>query len=113
MYKEVVKGTEYELLSDSTITMMMEQIRISVIESLESRKASGPIIIGCLAWHDIKLKDGTIKNMYIEYDAKILPVGMVDAGINYMIIYDEIPDLLLDRLSKLKSSLISETITIR
>ena len=105
MYKEVVQGTEYDLFSDSVIAQIMIAIRNSVKDSIESKKSEGPAIIGCLAWNDIPMKDGRRTGLYLEYDAKIVSEGVVNAGVNYMILFDEIPDIVLDHLNKMKKIL--------
>ena len=47
--------------------------------------------------HNITLKGGEVYNVWIEYNAKLLPFGLIDAGVHNVIIYDEIPDILFDK----------------
>ena len=47
--------------------------------------------------HNITLKGGEVYNVWIEYNAKLLPFGLIDAGVYNVIIYDEIPYILLDK----------------
>jgi hypothetical protein len=59
-----------------------------------------------LALVNIPTKNGDKTNAWVEFTATELSNGVIDAGINNIIIYDddEIPDELLDRYNLLKEA---------
>ena len=102
MYHIIQKGTEYEIFSESTINSMYATISKELTSFLKQNKNPKPVLLGAFALHNVPLKDGNIKNVWIEYNANILPLGLIDAGIHQCIIYDEIPDVILDKYNDIK-----------
>lgn len=64
--------------------------------------------MGAFALHDFPIKNGGKTNVWIEYNANLLPFGVVDAGIHECIIFDEIPDIVLDKYNKFKTLVYGE-----
>lgn len=110
MYKELHPGEEYEILKWDTCLMIMNQINKDVLERYELDKVKCKDTLGCLAWHDIKLNDGTIAELYIEYIAEFIDDKIFFAYINYAAIFDGMPDIILDRISEVKKQLVPGTI---
>ena len=61
-----------------------------------------------LIFHNVPLLDERILNVYVEWNAKIIPPLGFDVGVHKCIIYDEIPDDLLDSYNRLKKIYINE-----
>jgi hypothetical protein len=61
-----------------------------------SNKSGGMIYEGLL------VNDENLKNIWIEYDANVLKAGIILVQVVDLIIYDEIPDIVLDRINELK-----------
>jgi hypothetical protein len=102
MYKIIEKGTEYDIFTEDVISSLYEAITREIKKELKKSKSSNEWLIGSLALHDIPLMDGDNVNVWIGYNAKILPFGIVDAGIHECIIYDGIPDIILDKYNDIK-----------
>ena len=103
MHQIVIKGTEYELFSESVIESLYATIIEEIRTMLKSTKNPKPVILGAFALHDVPIKTGNKTNVWIEYNAKLLPFGMIDAGIHECIIYDDIPDIVLDKYNNIKT----------
>jgi hypothetical protein len=102
MYQIVKKGTEYELFSENVINSIYSTIEKEITTMLKATKNPKPAILGAFALQDVPMKKGGKTNVWIEYNAKILPLGLVDAGIHECIIYDKIPDIVLEKINKIK-----------
>jgi len=103
MNQVVKKGTEYELFSSDVIDAIYKKIAEEITKMLKATKKPKPFILGAFALHNVPMKKGGIVNVWIEYNAKILPLGLIDAGIHQCIIYDEIPDIVLDKYNNMKT----------
>jgi hypothetical protein len=101
MYERVKKGTEYELFSRDVIGGIKSTIVTEITNFLKSKKKPKKAILGAFALKNVPLLNGGKTNVWIEYNAQILPIG-IDAGIHECIIYDEIPDIVLDRYNCVK-----------
>jgi len=108
MYQIITKGTEYEIFDKNVIDGIFVTIAKEITELLQKTTNPKPAIIGALAFENVPLKKGGTTNVYIEYNAMVVvPAGtslaVVDAGVNECIIYDEIPDIVLDKYNDLKT----------
>jgi hypothetical protein len=103
MYEIIKKGSEYELFSEVVINELYNKIAKEITTMLKETKKPKAEILGALALHDVPILKGGKTNLWIEYNAKILPLGLIDAGIHECIIYDEIPDFVLDKYNKIKT----------
>jgi hypothetical protein len=110
MYQIVKKGMEYDLFSDQVMYVFYNKISDEISTMLKTTKEPKPAILGAFALHDVPLKTGGKTNVWIEYNAKILPFG-IDAGVHQCIIFDEIPDIILDKYNELKTLLFKDAIT--
>jgi hypothetical protein len=57
---------------------------------------------GGMIYEDLLVNDENLKNIWIEYDANVVKKGIILSQVVDLIIYDEIPDIVLDRINKLK-----------
>ena len=108
MYQIVNKGTEYELFSEGVINSLYTTITKEITTMLKATENPKPSILGAFSLHDVPMKKGGKTNVWIEYNAKLLPFGLIDAGIHECIIYDEIPDIVLDKYNDIKTLLYGE-----
>jgi hypothetical protein len=103
MYQIVKKGTEYELFSEGVINALYATIQKEITAMLKATENPKPAILGAFALHDVPMKKGGKTNVWIEYNAKLLQFGLIDAGVHNCIIYDEIPDIVLDKYNDIKT----------
>ena len=103
MYQIVKKGTEYELFSEEVINAFYATITKEITTMLKAIENPKPAILGAFALHDVPLKNGCKTNVWIGYNAKLLPLGLIDAGVHECIIYDKIPDIVLDKYNDIKT----------
>ena len=103
MYEIIKKGREYELFSEFVINEFYNTITKEIITMLKETKKPKPEILGAFVLHDVPMIKGGKTNLWVEYNAKRLPSGLIDAGIHECIIYDEIPDFVLDKYNKIKT----------
>jgi|AntAceMinimDraft_17_1070374.scaffolds.fasta_scaffold405336_1 hypothetical protein len=106
MYKEIELGMHFELFSDETIDSMFLKIQNDVIDlikkSQDNKQELEPMIFGAFGIGDVPLKKGGKTGVWMEYNCQILPFGVIDAKIGRIIIYDKIPDEVLDRYNDIK-----------
>lgn len=101
MVQRIQKGEEYNYFS---IDIIHSFYATAASEIKTLKEVDKPDIIGGFAVHDVPLKDGTRTNVWIEYNAKLLPIG-VDVGIHECILFDsDVPDDILDRMNELKKA---------
>ena len=103
MYQIVKKGTEKELFSEEVELRLYSTIQKEITAMLLKVKNPKPTILGAFALHNVPLISGKKTNVWIEYNAHILPMGLIDAGVHNCIIYDEIPDIVLDKYNEIKT----------
>ena len=108
MYQIIKKGNEYQLFNIDVINSIYETIGKEAIDLLKTIKDPKKYILGCFAIGNVPLLDGSITNLWIEYNAEILPIG-IDVGIHNAIIFDEIPDIVLDKYNNVKMHLFNKT----
>ena len=102
MYRTLKKGEESLLFSRFMINYFFESISKEIINYLSNNEITDPIILGAMVFQNVPLLTGSTINVWVEYNGKILDIG-IDTGIGNCIIYDEIPDELLDRYNLIKS----------
>jgi len=103
MYQIIKKGTEFDVFDECVIDAFYNTITKEISTALKTYENPKPAILGSFSLHDIPLKKGGKTNVWIAFNAKLLPFGMVDAGIHECIIYDEIPDIVLDKYNDMKA----------
>ncbi len=101
MYESITEKTMTELFPDYVIYQFYKAIVDQTTQNNPTKQRNS---IGCFAIANVPLKNGGETNIWIEYDA-ILENGFYDSGIQKIIIYDEIPDIILDRYNELKQLL--------
>lgn len=57
---------------------------------------------GGMVYEDLLVNDKGLKHIWIEYECDVLDRHILLANIIDLIIYDEIPNIVLDRINKLK-----------
>ena len=102
MYEVVEKGTEYDYFTKEIINEFYKAIATQINSFLKQDKNPKPVIAGSFILQNVPVIDMGEKSVYIEFNAKMLPVGFVDAGVHNIIFFDEIPDIVLDRYNLLK-----------
>jgi hypothetical protein len=107
MYEIVTKGKEYEMFPTEVIKHFYKIISEEITSYLSKKKGEiEPVILGGMGFNQVTLKDGRAVNVWLEYNAKILAFGVVDAGIHKCAIYDGgIPDEILDSYNKVKEQI--------
>lgn len=108
MYKIVKKGEEYDLFSEDVINRIYATISKEIVTMLRTIENPKPALLGAFVLADVSLKQVGKKNVWIEYNATLLPYGLVDAGIHEIIIYDDIPDIVLDKYNNIKTIIFTE-----
>jgi hypothetical protein len=107
MYQVVKKGDEFDLFTHEVLEALYRRISEEIVKMLSQTENPKPAILGAFAVHNVPMSDGSAKNVWIEYNGFIVG-GMVDAGVHQCIIYDEIPDIILDRYNNMKALLFEE-----
>lgn len=102
MYEVVKKGTEYDYFTQEIINEFYKAIATQINSFLKEDHKRKPVITGCLILEKVPVINMGKKSVFIEFNAKMLPVGFVDAGVHNIIFFDEIPDIVLDRYNLLK-----------
>lgn len=106
MYLEIKKGMEFELFEEATINSIYVTIQKESeknIKDLTAKKEEiNPVMIGGFLLENVPLKKGGTANMWVEYNCYILP-GIIDTGIHRALLFDEIPDEVLDRYNDMKN----------
>lgn len=106
MYKILDRETADDFFSEQVISELHRKIAIEVQQEVEEKKSYKPYFLGALALHDVPLLNGEKQNVWIEYDAKLVMVpgeskAILEPRITACIVYDEIPDILLDKYNNL------------
>lgn len=101
MHIIITKGMEFGYFSRETLDRFQRVIGKEIEKVLNQQKKPEPIVFGGFVLKDIDLIDGRKMNVWIEYNGKILSSGLIDTEVHNCIIYDEIPDIVLDRLNVL------------
>lgn len=101
MYKEIEKeATNY--LSENVVNLLFNTIEDNLKEHFKNGNIPKENVFGSFIINDIELKSGYSTNVYIEYIGTLIhPVG-VDTQIVKIIIFDKIPNVVLDRYNNNK-----------
>jgi len=102
MMINIKKGEEYDYFERSVIVRFYQIIKDEIGKYLTKKDNELPGIVGAFALHDVPMKNGDTGHVWIEYNAEIIPGVLVDAGVHKCIIYDGIPDEILDRYNDVK-----------
>ena len=95
-YIEVFKGEENDIFNEDTI-----QDFVGICLEKNYNKKNG---FGFMAFSNVQLKNKELKNVYIEYYLEKMDL-MFEVDISRCIIYDDIPDIVLDRINELNKKL--------
>lgn len=106
MYKIIDKENEDEFFSEHVISELHRAIAVNVQEEVVEKKSYKPYFLGAFALHDVPLLNGDKQNVWVEYDAKLVMIpgeskAVLEPRITACIVYDEIPDILLDKYNNL------------
>jgi hypothetical protein len=103
MYQIVKKGTEYEFFSEDVINHIYTKIQNEISKYLSLNENPEDGILGAFALHDVPMKNGIKRNVWIEFNAIKLGFGFFNVDVHNCIIYDEIPDIVLDKYNQIKA----------
>lgn len=105
-FYDVKKGEEYILFPENTILLIQKGIAEEIANFLKKEPPTDKIL-GAFAINSLELKNGDRINAWIEYNANILPFGIVDAGVHRCILFHgDLPDIVLDRYNEVKKTVI-------
>jgi hypothetical protein len=99
MQRQIKKGDEYELFPPTTYSLIVD----TIANEITSMSRIDDHVLGAIIMKDLVLMDGSKVNGYIEFNASKIEGGLIDCGVHDMVIFDEIPDEVLDKYNKLKS----------
>jgi len=105
MYRDLKKGEEDEVFSQSVFSTFIGVVG-KEIDKLIENGALGPCIAGGFALYNISMIDGNKTNVWVEYVGKVIPPGVIDCSISRIIIYDDMPDIVLDRYNEFKAAIL-------
>lgn len=109
MTRNVTKGEEFILFPPESLNKIWGAVYNVINDHLLKLTIDDPMILGAFALHNVELIEGSPKNVWVEYHGNILEGGFIDVGVHKLLIYDEIPDELLDRFNQIKKLLKKET----
>lgn len=106
MYKIIDKENEEEFFSEYIISELHRTIAVEIQKEVEEKKSYKPYFLGAFAAQDVPLLNGDKQNVWVEYDATLVMVpgeskAVLAPRITACIVYDEIPDILLDKYNNL------------
>ena len=101
MYKEIEKeATNY--FSENVVDLLFNTIQDNLKEHFKNGNIPKENVFGSFIVNDIELKSGDLTNVYVEYIGTLIqPLG-VDTKIVKIIIFDEVPNIVLDRYNNYK-----------
>ena len=102
MYQILETGDEYEIFSIVIVEQLYDKITNEIMGAMKENKSIKDPIFGAIGFNDVPTKDRGKMNIWISYIAEKLPVGFFDVTIHECIIYDEIPDIILDKYNEFK-----------
>lgn len=109
MYQIIEQGTESKFFDYKVVKNLMDNLVTKIRETEEDENFT-PKIHGAFVFREVPLKDGDIKNVWIEFTAFVVPKMFPLIDIVQIVIHDEIPDFLLDRFNELKNQASSKII---
>lgn len=104
MYQILEEGDEYEVFSVVIVEELYSKITNEIIEAMAKSKPIKHPVCGAIGFNDVPTKEIGKINVWISYIAERLPKGIFDVTIHECIIYDEIPDIILDKYNEFKRS---------
>lgn len=108
MYKNLSPGEEKVLFDPKIEYYFFQYIQEDILKYLKKVKNVKKVIVGAMALHDVPLLDGQKTKIWLEYNGRLLPIG-IDCGITKLIIFDEIPDEVLDRYNLIRAKIYQST----
>lgn len=99
----IQKGEEFNYFKQEAIDSFYSVITKNITKYIKDHKNIKNEFLGCFVLKDIEMIGGEKINVFIEYNAFRLPGGIIDAGVHKCIIYDDIPDEVLDRINEVNS----------
>ena len=104
MYQILETGDEYEIFSVVIVEELYDKITKEIMGAIKENKNIKQPMAGAIGFNDVPTKEIGKINVWISYIAEKLPVGFIDVTIHECIIYDEIPDIILDKYNEFKRS---------
>lgn len=104
MYQILETGDEYEIFSIVIVEELYDKITKEIIEAMKENESIKQPMAGAIGFNDVPTKERGKINVWISYIAEKLPMGIFDVTIHECIIYDEIPDIILDKYNEFKKS---------
>jgi hypothetical protein len=104
MYQILETGDEYEIFSIVIVEELYDKITKEIIGAMKENESIKQPMLGAIGFNDVPTKDRGKINVWISYIAEKLPVGFFDVTIHECIIYDDIPDIILDKYNEFKKS---------
>jgi hypothetical protein len=104
MYQILETGDEYEIFSVIIVEELYSKITKEIMGAMKENESIKEPMLGAIGFNDVPTKDKSKINVWISNIAEKLPVGFIDVAIHECIIYDEIPDIILDKYNEFKQS---------
>ena len=104
MYQILKTGDEYEIFSIVIVEELYDKITKEIMGAMKENESIKQPMAGAIGFNDVPTKDRGKINMWISYIAEKLPFEFFDVTIHECIIYDEIPDIILDKYNEFKKS---------
>jgi len=104
MYQILETGDEYEIFSIVIVEELYAKITKEIMGAMKENESIKQPMAGAIGFNDVPTKDNSKINVWISYIAEKLPVGFIDVAIHECIIYDDIPDIILDKYNEFKKS---------
>lgn len=102
-HKILEKGSEYDYFSTDVVMSFFAKIVNEITPFiLINTFVDDEAMLGAIIVHGAKMTNGKSTNVYIEFNAQILPSYAINVGIHECIIYDGMPDFILDKYNDLK-----------
>jgi hypothetical protein len=105
MYRIIEGDNLNDFFSTDEIDMFFAQIRNQLNENIQHDEDQNKMMFGCFCLKDFNLTDGDIKNVYLEYSGKP-KFGddhvYIDVSIAECIIFEGMPDIILDKWNEQK-----------
>ena len=101
MYKIIEKEETEDFFGKEEEDLFFDTIRMHVLDEMPEEGLTEKGVYGSIVLSDVFLKNGDKTNVYLEFHGVPFLLGL-DVIIKQIIIYDEIPDIVLDRINMLK-----------
>ncbi len=105
MYKRIDPKEKDDFFTKKYVDLFFHKIFEHAIETFgKNPKISEEKILGSFILNGIHLKNKNKLNVYVEYTFHMIPNGSIDIKIIDLVIFDEIPDFILDRANDIIKS---------